>query len=149
MDEDIKRRKQSPFSFCLFHCHPKKNNIAAKLSTFNMHILIIGCGLAGLTTSIALAKGGHTVEILESSAHISYIGAGIQITPNASKVLRRLDIDSYIKKYCSYPVDLRMMRWKDGQVLVECPLEEPAENVYMSPYWLVIVSESYNWTKKR
>ncbi|APA13718.1 hypothetical protein sscle_11g084880 [Sclerotinia sclerotiorum 1980 UF-70] len=102
-----------------------------------MHILIIGCGLAGLTTSIALAKGGHTVEILESSAHISYIGAGIQITPNASKVLRRLDIDSYIKKYCSYPVDLRMMRWKDGQVLVECPLEEPAENVYMSPYWHV------------
>lgn len=36
-----------------------------------------------------------------------------------------------------------MMRWKDGQVLVECPLKEPAENVYMSPYWLVEFSQLY------
>ncbi|KAF7859570.1 hypothetical protein EAF04_008651 [Stromatinia cepivora] len=102
-----------------------------------MHILIIGCGLAGLTTSIALVKCGHTVEILESSAHISYIGAGIQVTPNSSKVLRRLGIDSYIEKYCTNPVGLRMMRWKDGQILIECPLKEPAKNDYMSPYWHV------------
>ncbi|KAF7910396.1 uncharacterized protein EAE98_012083 [Botrytis deweyae] len=102
-----------------------------------MHILIIGCGLAGLTISIALAKGGHTVQILESSERISYVGAGIQVTPNSSKVLRKLGIDSYIEKYCTNPVDLRMMRWKDGQILVECPLKEPAKNDYMSPYWHV------------
>ncbi|ESZ93349.1 hypothetical protein SBOR_6276 [Sclerotinia borealis F-4128] len=102
-----------------------------------MYILIIGCGLAGLTISIALAKGGHTVEILESSAHISHVGAGIQVTPNSSKILRSLGIDKYIEAYCTNPVDLRMMRWKDGQVLVECPLKEPAQNDYMSPYWHV------------
>jgi len=68
---------------------------------------------------------------------------GIQVTPNSSKILRTLGIDSYIEKYCTNPVDLRMMRWKDGQVLVECPLKEPAENVYMSPYWLVEFSQLY------
>ncbi|RFU28497.1 hypothetical protein B7463_g7848, partial [Scytalidium lignicola] len=100
-----------------------------------MHILVIGCGLAGLTVSIALAKAGHTVEVIESAAAISYIGAGIQVSPNSSRILRKLGVDKYIEKYCTEPVDLKMMRWQNGQVLVECPLKEPAHNEYMSPYW--------------
>ncbi|KAE9402179.1 FAD/NAD(P)-binding domain-containing protein [Gymnopus androsaceus JB14] len=100
-----------------------------------MHIIIIGCGLAGLTVSIALAKAGHTVEIIEAAADISYIGAGIQISPNSSRILRKLGVDKYIEKYCTDPVDLRMMRWQNGQILVECPLKEPAHNDYKSPYW--------------
>ena len=39
-------------------------------------IIVIGCGLAGLTVAIALTKGGHKVEMLESAAEITYIGAG-------------------------------------------------------------------------
>ncbi|KAJ7849654.1 hypothetical protein B0H14DRAFT_2765217 [Mycena olivaceomarginata] len=100
-----------------------------------MHIIVIGAGLAGLTVAIALAKGGHRVEILESVPEITYIGAGIQVSPNSSKVLRRLGVDKYIERYCTEPVDLRMMRWKDGQILVECPLKEPAHKDYGSPYW--------------
>lgn len=57
------------------------------------------------------------------------------MTSNSSKVLRRLGIDKYIEKYCTEPVDLRMMRWKDGQKLVECPLKQPAKDDYKSPYW--------------
>lgn len=110
------------------------------------------------------------MEILESAANISYIGAGkecivaiqhtrymgihlqytgIQVTPNSSKILRKLGIDLYIEKYCTNPVDLRMMRWEDGQILVECPLKEPAENDYLSPYWLVIVLRPYSWTNRK
>ncbi|KAJ7083040.1 hypothetical protein C8R43DRAFT_1092766 [Mycena crocata] len=98
-------------------------------------ILVIGAGLAGLAVAIALAKGGHQVEILESAPVITYIGAGIQISPNSSRILRRLGIDKYIEKYCTEPVDLRMMRWENGQVLVEIPLKEPARKDYKSPYW--------------
>ncbi|KAJ7079631.1 hypothetical protein B0H15DRAFT_858508 [Mycena belliarum] len=100
-----------------------------------MKIIVIGAGLAGLTVAIALAKGGHAVEILESAPAITYIGAGIQVSSNSSRILRRLGIDKYIEKYCTEPVDLRMMRWKDGQILVECPLKEPARTEYGSPYW--------------
>ncbi|KAF7343989.1 Salicylate hydroxylase [Mycena venus] len=100
-----------------------------------MHIIVIGAGLAGLTVAIALAKGGHQVEILESAPEITYIGAGIQVSSNSSRILRRLGVDKYIERYCTEPVDLRMMRWKDGQILVECPLKEPAQQDYNSPYW--------------
>ncbi|KAJ7444809.1 hypothetical protein B0H11DRAFT_2278961 [Mycena galericulata] len=99
------------------------------------HIIVIGGGLAGLTVAIALAKGSHEVGILESAPAMTYIGAGIQISSNSSRILRRLGIDKYIERYCTEPIDLRMMRWKDGQILVECPLKEPAHKDYKSPYW--------------
>ncbi|KAJ7672440.1 hypothetical protein DFH06DRAFT_1082427 [Mycena polygramma] len=100
-----------------------------------MHIIVIGAGLAGLTVAIAFARGGHQVEILESAPEITYIGAGIQVSSNSSRILRRLGVGEYIERYCTEPVDLRMMRWKDGQILVECPLKEPAHEDYKSPYW--------------
>jgi salicylate hydroxylase len=118
-------------------------------------IIVIGCGLAGLTVAIALTKGGHKVEMLESAAEITYIGAGrptfmnlcltpphshfagIQVSPNSSRILRKLGVDKFIEKYVTEPVDLKMMRWQDGKVLVECPLKEPAQKEYGSPYWCV------------
>ncbi|GLB45033.1 putative lycopene cyclase protein [Lyophyllum shimeji] len=100
-----------------------------------MHVLVIGSGLSGLAIAIALALAGHQVEVLEAADEITYIGAGIQISPNASRILRRLGVDKHIEKYCTEPVDLRMMRWQDGKILVECPLKEPAQNQYGSPYW--------------
>jgi salicylate hydroxylase len=116
-------------------------------------IIVIGAGLAGLTVAIALQKAGHTVTIVESAPEITYIGAGreiflrlvephandryigIQVSSNSSRVLRKLGVDKYIEKYCTKPVDLRMMRWQNGQMLVECPLEKPALEEYGSPYW--------------
>ncbi|RFU30476.1 hypothetical protein B7463_g5881, partial [Scytalidium lignicola] len=100
-----------------------------------MHIIVIGSGIAGLTVSIALAKAGHNVDIIEAAAAVSYIGAGIQVSSNSSRVLRKLGVDKYIEKYTLQPIDLRMMRWQNGQILVDCPLKEPALNRYGSPYW--------------
>lgn len=50
-------------------------------------------------------------------------------------MLRKLGISKHIEQYCTEPVDLRMMRWQDGQMLVECPLKKPAQEEYGSPYW--------------
>lgn len=71
----------------------------------------------------------------QRSSHPTDPSIGIQISPNSSRILRRLGVDKYIEKYCVEPMDLRMMRWKHGQVLVECPLKEPAHKQYGSPYW--------------
>ena len=60
--------------------------------------------------------------------------AGIQVSSNSSNVLRRLGIEKHILPYCTEPIDLRMMRWQNGQILVECPLKEPAKE-YGSPYY--------------
>ncbi|KAF2096043.1 FAD/NAD(P)-binding domain-containing protein [Rhizodiscina lignyota] len=99
------------------------------------HIIVIGTGLAGLTAAISLSKAGHNVEIVEAAPAVGYIGAGIQISPNSSRVLRKLGVDKYIQKYCLEPIDLKMMSYHSGNVLVETPLKEPALQRYGSPYW--------------
>ncbi|CAK7204857.1 hypothetical protein SEUCBS139899_007619 [Sporothrix eucalyptigena] len=100
-----------------------------------MEIIVIGAGLAGLTVAIALQQAGHKITVLESAPQITYIGAGIQVSSNSSRILKKLGVDKHIEKYCTEPVDLRMMRWQDGNVLVECPLKAPALDEYGSPYW--------------
>ncbi|KAH8683828.1 hypothetical protein BGZ61DRAFT_495572 [Ilyonectria robusta] len=60
---------------------------------------------------------------------------GIQVSSNSSLILRKLGVDKYILPFTTEPVDLKMMRWQDGKVLVQCPLKKPALEEYGSPYW--------------
>lgn len=53
-----------------------------RADSFQQHVVVIGCGLAGLTVAIALAQGGHKVTIVESAPLISYIGAGSYLFPS-------------------------------------------------------------------
>jgi heterodisulfide reductase subunit A-like polyferredoxin len=59
----------------LFDSSGRGTERRGKLTT-SQHIIVVGCGLAGLTASIAFAKGGHQVTIVESAPCITYIGAG-------------------------------------------------------------------------
>lgn len=66
-------------------------------------ICIIGAGIAGLTLALGLAKFGLNVVILERNAGISEFGAGLQISPNARKVLDRLGLDEALAQKVSLP----------------------------------------------
>jgi salicylate hydroxylase len=56
-------------------------------------IYIAGAGIAGLTLALALAKFGATVVLIERSPRVQEVGAGLQISPNARKILDRLGLD--------------------------------------------------------
>lgn len=53
------------------------------------HAVVVGAGLGGLAAAVALHSSGWSVEVLEQAPHVSVIGAGIAIAPNA---LRALDV---------------------------------------------------------
>ena len=53
---------------------------------------VAGAGISGLTLALALAKFGATVIVLERSATISEFGAGLQVSPNARKILDNLGL---------------------------------------------------------
>ena len=57
-----------------------------------MKIIVLGGGIAGLATSAFLAKQGKHVVVIEKSNSFEDHGAGIQITPNAEKVIKQLGI---------------------------------------------------------
>ncbi|KAF2635499.1 FAD/NAD(P)-binding domain-containing protein [Massarina eburnea CBS 473.64] len=50
-------------------------------------IIIVGAGLSGLSASIQCALSGHEVIVLEAAKELAEIGAGLQLTPNATRLL--------------------------------------------------------------
>lgn len=60
-------------------------------------ILIIGAGIAGLTTAIALRQRGIDVTVAEAVPEIRGVGAGISLAGNAMRVLKHLGIDADVR----------------------------------------------------
>ena len=54
------------------------------------HALIAGAGIGGLTAALCLARSGFRVSLLERAEILAEVGAGLQISPNASAILRDL-----------------------------------------------------------
>lgn len=65
--------------------------------------VIAGAGIAGMTLALALAKFGATVVVLERSPTIQEFGAGLQISPNARRVLDRLGLSDAIDQVSLEP----------------------------------------------
>lgn len=66
-----------------------------------LNVIIIGAGISGLSAGLAFSQTGHSVTILESAYEIAEIGAGIQLAPNATRILHRLGVLSEVMEYTS------------------------------------------------
>ncbi len=77
-------------------------------------IYIAGAGIAGLTLALALAKFGATIVVLERNDGIQEFGAGLQISPNARRVLNQLGLDRQLAAHSFEPegIDLYSFRGK-------------------------------------
>ena len=89
-------------------------------------ILIIGAGIGGLTLAHALLKRGLSVRVLESAAALENVGAGIQIPPNAMKVLRALDLDAAVTARAFRPTAIEARMGKTGRGVFKIPLADYA-----------------------
>lgn len=68
--------------------------------------IIAGAGIAGLTLALTLAKFGATVVVIERNATVQEAGAGLQISPNARKILGRLGLSDVLKRVALEPAAL-------------------------------------------
>ncbi|KAF2747826.1 FAD/NAD(P)-binding domain-containing protein [Sporormia fimetaria CBS 119925] len=70
------------------------------MGEIKLDIIVIGAGLAGLAAAIGCALAGHTVSILEATQELAEIGAGIKLTPNATRLFQLWGIDPYLSSPC-------------------------------------------------
>ncbi len=96
--------------------------------------LVIGGGIGGLTTALALSRAGRAVHVLEKAPEFGEIGAGLQLAPNAMHVLDRLGLTDEIAKYAVFPKRLVWMDAIAGTRITEVDLGEAFRRRYRHPY---------------
>jgi salicylate hydroxylase len=100
-------------------------------------VVIAGAGIGGLTAAIALAKRGFPVTVIEQAERLEAIGAGIQLSPNASRVLIGLGLGERLAPYVVAPQALNVMNARTGRVLARATLGDTATKNYGAPYWVI------------
>lgn len=100
------------------------------------HVLVIGAGLCGLGAAISIALEGHQVSVFESAPQLHQAGAGIQITPNGVRILRRWGVTEELTSKAATPETLSMIRYDGRKVLAyRGYYREEIETRYGEPIW--------------
>ena len=97
-------------------------------------ILIVGGGIGGLTLALTLSRHGIKSHILEAREVFSEVGAGIQLGPNAGRILARLGLMDDIAKRASAPKEIRIRSAETGGDLATLPLIPYMEERFFAPY---------------
>ena len=82
-----------------------------------LRVSIVGAGLGGLVAAIALRRAGIEATIYEQANALGEVGAGIQVGPNAVKVLRALGLEAGLADFGAQPRQHIGRNWKSGRVL--------------------------------
>lgn len=89
-----------------------------------MKIAIVGGGIGGLTAALALAQHSHDVTVFERSAGIREVGAGVQISPNAGRLLHSLGLGAAYSEISVNPQRVVLRRWEDDSIIRATELDE-------------------------
>jgi 2-polyprenyl-6-methoxyphenol hydroxylase-like FAD-dependent oxidoreductase len=102
-----------------------------------MTILVAGGGIGGLAAALALANRGFAVMVLEQSANLGEIGAGIQIGPNAFHALDHLGVGPAARAKAVYVDGLVLMDALSDERVCVIPLDEPFRQRFKNPYAVI------------
>ena len=99
------------------------------------HVVVAGAGIAGLTAALALARAGFRATVLEQAPRLEETGAGLQLGPNATRVLLALGLGPRLAPLVTVPQAVRVMSGGSGREIARIPLGRRAEERYGAPYW--------------
>jgi salicylate hydroxylase len=100
-----------------------------------MKVIIVGAGLGGLTAAATLARRGIEFTLLEQASQLGEIGAGVQLAPNAMKVLRALGLEQRAAEVGFEPGAHVIRNWKTSQVLARTPYKGVLTEIFGAAYY--------------
>ena len=86
--------------------------------------IIAGAGIGGLATAIALSQTGFNVTLYERANKLEEFGAGLQLTPNATRILSQLGVLDRVRQLASRPRAVQTLRGSDNAKLMRLPLDD-------------------------
>jgi 6-hydroxynicotinate 3-monooxygenase len=100
-------------------------------------IAIIGAGMGGLTAAATLIAAGFAADVYEQAGQFTRLGAGIQMSPNAMKVLRKIGLEPAMLEIAFRPPSQFSREWDTGKLLLEVPFGDAIDRRYGAPYLLM------------
>lgn len=99
-------------------------------------VLVVGGGIGGLATALALSRKGIAVQVLEQAPEFKEIGAGIQLGPNVFRMFEVLGLTEPIFRWAAFPESLEMRDSITGETVVEMRIDNLYQK-YNAPYGVI------------
>ena len=97
-------------------------------------VIVTGGGIGGLAAALALGRAGSEVRLFEQADAFSEVGAGIQLGPNATRLLHSWGLGKALAEVAAFPGKLQVRSATTGQTLGELPLGPVMQTRYGAPY---------------
>jgi salicylate hydroxylase len=100
-------------------------------------VAIVGGGIGGLCAALSLLRIGIDAHVYEQADALTEAGAGIQISPNASRILDRVGLAEALANSAVASVAVHQRRWQDGRTLLGAPLAEVMAGAFGAPHYQI------------
>ena len=105
------------------------------MASHGLSVAIIGGGIGGLAAALSLLRTGIDVQVYEQARGLTEVGAGIQVSPNASRILHRVGLADALAEMGVAPLAWHQRRWDDGRTLLRTALAGAMEATFGFPHY--------------
>ncbi|CZR47941.1 uncharacterized protein FPRO_13608 [Fusarium proliferatum ET1] len=99
-----------------------------------LNTVVVGAGLAGLAAAISISLSGHNATVLESAKELLEVGAGLQVTPNCTRILQKWDLPDRLWKSAAEPTSLVVHRYSGRTLAIEPDFHKHIRKKYGAPF---------------
>jgi 2-polyprenyl-6-methoxyphenol hydroxylase-like FAD-dependent oxidoreductase len=110
------------------------DGLGREMTSAPLKIAVVGAGIGGLTAALSLRQAGFDVELYEQAPELTEVGGGINMGPNAARILYRLGLGNGLDREAVRPIGSHQRRWLDGRTLQRARLNPQCEQLYGAPH---------------